>query len=247
MRITSSIAIVGLGFLFSPIFGFTSQRCFTHFELERKVSNSMVTPLVTSWKGHERSYNHPVTFGASTTSLNAAELDTKEEENSQEENKIVVNNEEKDEVEEDDDDDEYELVEYENLTVADFIKSEWKVGTNWNHKKDKVDVTWVRLIIDEKDSTNVAIWGDGAKGKWQLDESAQFISVSKETFGGWGGKKIWAGPMEDYYYMQGTVRGWNPIRSASVLGLWQMIRLGVDEEERGTAPWADEDETDQSS
>jgi len=143
--------------------------------------------------------------------------------------------------EESDDEDEYELVEYENLTEFDFYNSEWKVGTNWNNKKKEVDLTWVRLIVDENNN-NVAVWGTGAKGTWKLDEAAQFISVSQESWGGWTGKKIWAGPMDDYYFMQGTVRGWNPISPASVLGLWQMIRLGVDKEEAGTAPWLDEEE-----
>lgn len=139
-----------------------------------------------------------------------------------------------------DEDEEWELVEYEDLTESDFIDSEWKVGTAWI-KREKVETTWVRFIRDEE-ANNVAVWGDGAKGTWKIDVASQFVSVSKETFGGWGGKKIWAGPMEDYYYMQGTVRGWNIISPASVLALWQMIRLGVDKEEAGTAPWFDEED-----
>lgn len=136
-------------------------------------------------------------------------------------------------------DEEYELVEYESLTEADFFNSEWKIGTLWNNKKD-IDLTWVRLTLDG--DQNVAIWGDGNKGKWKIDEPSQFFSISKETFGGWGGKKIWAGPILDYYFLDGSVRGWNPLLPASVLGQWQMIRLGVEEEERGTAPWFEEDE-----
>ena len=72
--------------------------------------------------------------------------------------------------------------------------------------------------------------------------ASQFFTISKETFGGWLGKKIWAGPAEDFYYLQGTVRGWNPLSPASVRGVWQMKRLGCDKDEMGTAPWFEVEE-----
>lgn len=148
---------------------------------------------------------------------------------------------------EDDEEEEWEIVEFEELDESDFINSEWKVGTNWYNKPNDIDTTWVRLIIDQESEKNVAIWGDNSKGFWKIDAAAQFFQISKETFGGWGGKKLWAGPIEDYYYLQGTVRGWNPIRPASVTGQLQMIRLGVDREEAGVAPWfEDEDENDEN-
>jgi len=89
------------------------------------------------------------------------------------------------------------------------------------------------------------VWGDGAKGTWTLDVTSQFFSISKETFGGWFGKKIWAGSMDDYYFLQGSIRGWNPVSPASVLGSWQMKRLGVSPEEAGVAPWFMEEEVEE--
>ena len=145
------------------------------------------------------------------------------------------------------DDDEYEMVEeeFELLTERDFYNTEWKMGTLMDMKPREaksIDTTWVRLVTTE-DGTNKAIWGDGAEGKWTVDVPSQFFSISKETFGGWGGKKIWAGTIEDYYYIQGTVRSWGVVAPASVVGQWQAVRLGVvdgdrvTEEERGKAPW----------
>jgi len=175
---------------------------------------------------------------ATTTTPPTTETTTTSENNSNTLEKV-------DDEEDDEDEDEYELIEYETLSEPDLYNSEWKVGTNWNKAKnrDDIKVTWVRLVIDPKNmKKNIAIWGDGAQGLWKLDERAQFLTVSKETFGGWFGKKIWAGPINDYYFMQGTVRGWNPISPASVLGQWQMIRLGVEKEEAGAAPWFEEEE-----
>lgn len=228
MKIIHILNITGL--LCAPIVtAFTTQTQFqqgTSFGLPKSSHN----PLSST-----STLQYPV-FGKDSTYLYAA--DVKGEETKGEIQAKAAD--------EEDEEDEYEIVEYEDLVEADFYNSEWKVGTNWNRKKDDVDVTWVRLIVDDE-GTNVAVWGDGNKGKWKLDESAQFISVSKETFGGWGGKKIWAGPMDDYYFMQGTVRGWNPISPASILGLWQMIRLGVDKDEAGIAPWIDQEEEEEKA
>ena len=86
-------------------------------------------------------------------------------------------------------------------------------------------------------------WKQG-KGKWKLDERAQFLTISKESFGGWLGKKIWACNLVDYYYLEGTIRGWTPLEAATVKGQWQAKRLGCTDEERGPAPWF-EDEGDE--
>lgn len=145
--------------------------------------------------------------------------------------------------EEDDGGDDWEYEEYEMLTEADFYQSEWKVGTVMEGK-EKIDETWCRLVV--KDGEFVAVWGDSGDGKWNFDPASQFLSISKESFGGWLGKKIWAGTVEDYYFMEGSVRGWGPLAPASVIGQWQAKRLGVDPDEAGTAPWfevAKEDET----
>jgi len=148
--------------------------------------------------------------------------------------------------EEDDEEEEYEYVEVDFLTEEDLVGSEWLVGTNWeNRKLDDVQETWVRLVVDE-DGQNVAVWGDSGKnGKWNLDQASQFLSFSKESL--LGGKKIWACTVDDYYYLQGTVRGWNYLQPASVLGQWQAKRLGVDPDEAGTPPWfrTDADEEDE--
>ena len=156
-------------------------------------------------------------------------------------------------------DDEMEWVEeeFELLTERDFYNTEWKIGTLMDNKPrdaKSIDTTWVRLITTES-GENEAIWGDGAKGKWTIDVPSQFFSISKESFGGWMGKKIWAGTIEDFYYLEGTVRGWGPLSPASVVGQWQAIRLGivdgerVTEEERGVAPWfaIDDDYENKSS
>lgn len=138
-----------------------------------------------------------------------------------------------------DDDDEYEYIEYEVLTEAEFLNSEWLVGTNRDSRPDKIDETWARLIVD-RDGKNVVVWGDGAEGSWNLDVASQFLSVSKENK--FTGKDIWACSVTDYYYLQGTVRGWRFWAAASVIGQWQARRLGVDPEEAGVAPWFEEDE-----
>jgi len=137
---------------------------------------------------------------------------------------------------------EWEFEEYEVLEESDFYNSEWKVGTVWNDNLKRIDVTWCRLIAAEKQLK--AIWGDGAEGKWTFDRASQFFSISKETFGGWGGKKIWACVIDDYYFMEGSVRGWSPLSPASVLGQWQAKRLGLDPEEMGVAPWFQEDDAE---
>jgi len=149
---------------------------------------------------------------------------------------------------EDDDDGDMEWVaeEFELLTERDFYNTEWKIGTlmdNMPREAQSIDTTWVRLVTTDA-GENKAIWGDGAAGKWTVDTPSQFFSISKESFGGWLGKRIWAGTVDDFYFLDGTVRGWSPLTPASVVGQWQAKRLGpVDgedrctDQERGTAPW----------
>jgi succinate dehydrogenase/fumarate reductase flavoprotein subunit len=140
----------------------------------------------------------------------------------------------------DDDDDEWEYLEYDDLKESDFIGSEWLVGTNFDRQPDKIQETWARCIINnEKDGKQPCIWGDGSTGSWSFDRASQYFSMSKEY--PWG-KTIWAGTVEDYYYLQGTVRGWTYFSAAQVVGQWQSKRLGVDPDEAGTAPWFEEEE-----
>lgn len=156
---------------------------------------------------------------------------------------------------EDEDDGEMEWVEeeFELLTERDFYNTEWKMGTLMENKPREaksIDTTWVRLVTTE-DGENKAIWGDNSKGKWNVDVPSQFFSISKESFGGWFGKQIWAGTIEDFYFLEGTVRGWSPLSAASVEGQWQAVRLGVldgdrvSQDERGVAPWFMEEEEDE--
>jgi hypothetical protein len=140
----------------------------------------------------------------------------------------------------DEEDEEYEYVEYDILTESEFMGSEWLVGTVSDGNPNKIAETWVRLATD-KDGKNVAIWGDNSQGTWAFDVANQFLSFSKEQF--WG-KDIWAGVVDDYYYTQGTVRGWNFFSAAAVKGQWQARRLGVDPDEAGTAPWFEQEEDD---
>ena len=131
-------------------------------------------------------------------------------------------------------DDEYEYIEYDTLTEAEFVQSEWLIGTNFDRRPDQIIETWCRLIVDDA-GKNIAVWGDGAQGTWNLDVASQFLSISKESV--WKGKDIWACTVNNYYYLQGTVWGWAYLMPASVLGQWQARRLGVDPDEAGSAPW----------
>ena len=143
------------------------------------------------------------------------------------------------EEDDDDDDDEYEYVEYDSLTEREFIGSEWLVGTNWDRNPGRIDETWARLAVDGK-GKNVVIWGDKSEGVWTLDVATQFLSLSKENL--LAGKEIWACTITDYYYLQGTVRGWKYWSAAEVVGQWQAKRLGVDSrDEAGTPPWFEEE------
>lgn len=144
----------------------------------------------------------------------------------------------KDAEEDDDEEVEYEYVEYDILTEPEFVSSEWLVGTVMDKKPNNIAETWVRLAVD-KDGKNVAIWGDNSQGTWNFDTANQFLSMSKENI---FGKDIWAGVVDDYYFSQGTVRGWNFLSAAAVVGQWQAKRLGVDREEAGVAPWFQETE-----
>jgi hypothetical protein len=145
----------------------------------------------------------------------------------------------------DDDDDDYEYIEYESLTEADFLNSEWLVGTlrGTEINNNNIQETWVRLGRQD-DGKNVCFWGTKQQGTWSLDVASQFLSISQEHF---YGKEIWACTVDDYYYLQGTVRGWNFWSAASVYGQWQAKRLGVDKEEAGPEPWFDDDEEDASA
>lgn len=143
-----------------------------------------------------------------------------------------------DSAKEEEEDEEFEYIEYDVLTEAEFIGSEWLVGTCMDKSSNRIDETWLRLAVDEN-GKNVAIWGDNSQGKWTIDPATGFFSASKENV--LTGKKIWAGTADDYYYLQGTVRGWNFLSAANVLGQWQARRLGVDPEEAGVAPWFQEE------
>ena len=145
-----------------------------------------------------------------------------------------------------DDEEEYEYVEYDILEESDFSRSEWLVGTFMDKSANRIDETWCRLAIDAK-GKQLAVWGDNAEGTWKFDKASQFLSISKTNL---LCKKIWAGVIDDYYFAQGTIRGWSFFSAAAVVGQWQAKRLGVDPEEAGTPPWfekTDEDEENETS
>ena len=115
---------------------------------------------------------------------------------------------------------------------ADILGSEWKIGILWNDRS-KLDVTWVRC----KEAKEVQ-WGFRAKGKWTLEDGL-FLTFSRDFFGGWHGKRLFSGKLtDDGNFIQGVVRGWKPWDTASVMGKFQAIRLGV--ERPNPAPWLSE-------
>ena len=132
-------------------------------------------------------------------------------------------------------------MEYENLTEQEFIGSEeWLIRTNWDRMPNKIDETWVRLIVDAN-GKNVVAWGDDSEGVWNLDVASQFLSLSKENIA--AGKEIWACTVTDYYYLQGAVRAWKYLSAAAVIVQWQAKQLGIsDPAEAGTPPWFQEPE-----
>jgi len=116
--------------------------------------------------------------------------------------------------------------------ASDFFGSEWKIGVLWRDKK-AIDVTWVRCRED-----GTAEFGWGAEGRWKLDDGC-FLTFTRDFPLGWNGKRLFSARVgEDPNFVEGVVRGWKPFESASVMGQWQGIRLGV--KDRGVAPWMEE-------
>ena len=112
---------------------------------------------------------------------------------------------------------------------ADFVGSEWKLGVLWRGD-DKIEVTWARCLADGS-----AEFGWGTRGSWRLDEG-RFLTFAREFPLGWNGKRLFSAKVgDDPDFVEGIVRGWKPFESASVMGQWQAIRLGV--ERKGVAPW----------
>jgi len=155
---------------------------------------------------------------------------------------VQTNNAQETDAPEDDDDDDYEYIEYDVLTEEEFVGSEWLIGTNFDSSPNRIDETWCRLVLDPNSGKPLAIWGDKSEGTWKLDVATQFLSISKENV--LAGKEIWACTVDDYYYLQGTVRGWKYWSAAAVIGQWQAKRLGCSPEEAGTPPWFEENAID---
>lgn len=117
---------------------------------------------------------------------------------------------------------------------SDFNGSEWKIGILWNGKK-KIDVSWIRCK-----PMNELQWGFGAEGKWRLEDGT-FVTFTRDFFLGWHGRRLFSAKIgEDSNYLEGVVRGWKPWDSATVMGQWEAIRLGVDRPEE--APWTNLEE-----
>lgn len=209
---------------------------------------------VSNWNNHQNQCSLLLRFSSSTASesTNSDTNDTKNGSDNvesksatppptttavlEEERITISDNSDIEDNDDDDDDDEYEYVEYDCLTEAEFVGSEWLIGTNWDRNPGRIDETWARLVVDAS-GKNVIVWGDNSQGVWSLDVASQFLSLSKENV--LAGKEIWACTVnENYYYLQGTVRGWKYWSAAAVLGQWQAKRLGVtDPDEAGCPPW----------
>ena len=105
---------------------------------------------------------------------------------------------------------------------ADFVGSEWKIGVLWRDK-EKIDVTWVRCKEDGNSE-----WGWGANGKWRLEDGS-FLTFTRDFPLGWNGKRLFSARVgADGNFVEGVVRGWKPFESATIMGEWQAIRLGVE-------------------
>ncbi|KAH8056974.1 hypothetical protein JL722_7198 [Aureococcus anophagefferens] len=112
--------------------------------------------------------------------------------------------------------------------VSESGELEWKIGVLWRDK-EKIDVTWVRCKEDGNSE-----WGWGASGKWRLEDGS-FLTFTRLPW--WSGALLRRGA--DGNFVEG-VRGWKPFESATIMGQWQAIRLGV--EGRGAAPWFEDEE-----
>lgn len=214
------------------------------------------SPLITTTLTKATALYASTTSESATSTINATTITTNDDTqnetisttiktepaNDNSEDRIENNN-----IDNDDDDDMYEYIEYELLTEKEFRDSEWLIGTNWNDNPNTIQETWVRLIVDTKSGKNIAIWGDNSQGTWNLDVASQFLSISKEykLFG----KDIWAVTLSDFYYLQGTVRGWKYWTPAAVLGQWQAKRLKKeidnDDDDPGIAPWFENSNDDE--
>lgn len=130
---------------------------------------------------------------------------------------------------------EYEYIEYDELTEKQFMGSVWLVGTNEADNEgnvtDKVTETKLFLTTDDQDK-KVAMWGDCSKGKWYID-NGNFLASKESLFG----RRYWTCYADDFYFMEGTIQGWSLISPAMKLGMFQAIRLDVDKEVMGEAPW----------
>ncbi|EWM28344.1 hypothetical protein Naga_100846g1, partial [Nannochloropsis gaditana] len=124
-----------------------------------------------------------------------------------------------------------------------FVNTTWTLGTvsdGWNPLK-RVQRTRVFFREDGR-----VIWVNGGnKGEWTFDARSNVFRFGRESFLSWNGRRSYPTLLTEersLYYMQGFVIGWAPFTPLSVFGLWQMYRDDVSEEERGVAPWEEEEE-----
>jgi len=187
------------------------------------------------------------TFAEATGEI-ATTIDKQEEE---EEVVVKEGNDEDEDDEEDDDEGDWVFEEYDRLVVQDLIGSEWRVGSLYDARRYNPDFniyeTWVRLLeFPQKKNwfqndivkKNVAVWGDGSKGTWDFDYSAQYLVITKTSFRNYKGTVQYACSLNDYYYLSGQIMGYNLLNPAGLYGRWQASRLGQDPEIMGEAPWA---------
>eukprot|EP00611_Tribonema_gayanum_P017657 TRINITY_DN3042_c0_g1_i1.p1 TRINITY_DN3042_c0_g1~~TRINITY_DN3042_c0_g1_i1.p1 ORF type:complete len:315 (+),score=58.02 TRINITY_DN3042_c0_g1_i1:152-1096(+) len=118
--------------------------------------------------------------------------------------------------------------------ARDFANSTWAVAILWGARR-KPQMTKVFLRDDGK-----VVWLDKGKGSWRLDTKSRSLGFYRDFFLGWKGKRIFSTRLLDNcneHYLEGEVKGWGPWFPLKWMGQWQAIRLGVDLEKHGPAPW----------
>jgi hypothetical protein len=121
--------------------------------------------------------------------------------------------------------------------ARDFANSTWAVGIVWGTKR-KVQTTQVFMRDDGS-----LVWLDGGKGSWRLNTQSRSLGFYRDFFLGWKGKRVFSTRLLDNcneHYLEGDIKGWGPWFPLQWMGQFQAIRMGVDLDKHGPAPWLDE-------
>jgi hypothetical protein len=121
--------------------------------------------------------------------------------------------------------------------ARDFANSTWAVGIVWGTKR-KVQTTQVFMRDDGS-----LVWLDGGKGSWRLNTQSRSLGFYRDFFLGWKGKRVFSTRLLDNcneHYLEGDIKGWGPWFPLQWMGQFQAIRMGVDLDKHGPAPWLEE-------